>query len=63
MLLKRKAFTQTEISCTKVKFAKSLPLWEWGYSESLEYVMSGGIQIFLCYGDVSDLGVSMHVPN
>lgn len=28
MLLKTKAFTQTEISCTKVKFAEPYPLWE-----------------------------------
>ena len=57
MLLKIKAFTQAEISCTKVKFAKPCRLWEWEYSELVEYGTSGGVQIFLCYGGVCDLGV------
>lgn len=63
MLLKINAFTQTEISCSKVKFAKLCLLWEWEYSELIKYVISGGVQIFFCYRGVCDLGVSLHVQN
>lgn len=28
ILLKTKAFAQTEITCTKVKYAEPYPLWE-----------------------------------